>query len=73
MMTAHDPVSLETRISGALNNILGIYGIPEEIRQTKIKKVFAKDCRSLGKRVLGEFREYVEQANEQAFLSLLKR
>lgn len=73
LMTANDPVSLETRISGALNNILGIYGIPEEIRQTKIKKVFARDCRSLSKRVLGEFREYVEQANEQAFLSLLKR
>ncbi len=73
LMTANDPVSLETRISGALNNILGIYGIPEETRQAKIKKVFAMDYRNLGKRVIREFREYVEQANEQAFLELLKR
>jgi len=73
LMTAGDPVSLETRISGALNNILGIFGIPEEIRQAKIKKVFALDYQNLGKRVLLEFREYVEQANEQALLELLKR
>ena len=41
LMTANDPVTLETRISGALNNILGIYGIPEETRKQKIQKVFA--------------------------------
>lgn len=73
LMTAGDPVTLETRISGALNNILGIFGIPEETRQVKIKKVFAKDYRNLGKRVLEEFKEYVEQANEQALIELLKR
>lgn len=73
LMTAGDPVTLETRISGALNNILGIFGIPEETRQVKIQKVFARDYRNLGKRVLDEFKEYVEQANEQAFLDLLKR
>lgn len=73
LMTANDPVSLETRISGALNNILGIYGIPEEIRKQKIQKVFAMDYRNLGKRVLQEFRAYVEQVNEQALLDLLKR
>jgi len=73
LMTANDPVSLETRISGALNNILGIYGIPAQTRQTKIQKVFARDYRNLGKRVLEEFKEYVEQANEQALLELLKR
>ena len=73
LMTAGNPVSMETRISGALNNILGIFGIPEEIRKIKIKKVFAMDYKNLGKRVLREFREYVEQANEQAFLDLLKR
>ena len=57
-MTAGDPVTLETRISGALNNILGIFGIPEQTRQVKIQKVFAMDYRNLGKRVLLEFREY---------------
>ncbi len=73
LMTANDPVSLKTRITGALFHILGIFGIPEETRKQKIEKVFAMDHRSLGKRVLIEFREYVEQANEQAFLDLLKR
>lgn len=73
LMTANDPVTLETRINGALTHILGVFGIPEEIRNQKIQKVFAMDYRSLGKRVLKEFREYVEQANEQAFLNLLKR
>ena len=73
LMTADDPVSMETRISGALNNIMSIYGIPEEVRKTKIQKVFALDYKNLGKKVILEFKEYVEQANEQAFLELLKR
>ena len=72
LMTANDPVSMEMRISGALHNILGIFGIPEEIRRTKIKKVFAMDYKNLGKRVLQAFREYVEHANEQAFIDLLR-
>lgn len=72
LMTANDPVSLETRISGALNVILDIYGIPEDIRQEKIRKVFTMDYQKLGMQVLGEFKEYVEQANEQAFIDLLR-
>lgn len=73
LMSADDPVTMETRIAGALNTILGIYNIPEDIRDQKIRKVFTRDYRSLGKRVLREFRGYVEQANEQAFMDLLKR
>ena len=48
LMTAGDPVPLETRIAGALNNILGIYGVPEETRQIKLQKVFAMDYITLG-------------------------
>lgn len=73
LMTVHDGVSLETRIKGALQNILGVYGVPPETRQLKIEKVFAMDYRSLGKRVLAEFKKYVEEANEQAFFDLIKR
>ena len=73
LMTANDPVSLETRIAGALNVMLEIYGIPSEVRQEKIRKVFTLDYKNLGKQVLMEFREYVKNANEQAFLELLKR
>ena len=56
-------VPLETRISGALNTIMTIYNVPEEIRRTKIEKVLAMDYRSIGKRIFNEFREYVEKAN----------
>ena len=57
-------VSLETRISGALNTIMTIYNVPEEIRRIKIDKVFAMDYRSIGKRIFNEFKEYVEQKSE---------
>lgn len=53
-------VPLETRISGALNAIMTIYNVPEEIRRIKIDKVLAMDYRSIGKRIFNEFKEYVE-------------
>ncbi len=72
LMTAGDPVSLENRISGALNNILGIFGVPEETRKIKIEKVFSIDYRNIGRSVLKEFKKYVETTNEQALRNLLK-
>ncbi len=57
-------ISLETRISGALNTIMTIYNVPEEIRKIKIEKVLAMDYCSIGKRIFKEFREYVEQKSE---------
>lgn len=57
-------VPLKTRISGALNQILSIYNVPEEIRKEKIGKVLSMDCRGLGKRVLSEFKSYVNRINE---------
>ena len=56
-------VPLETRISGALNTIMTIYNVPEEIRKMKIDKVLAMDYRSIGKRIFKEFKEYVEKEN----------
>lgn len=53
-------VPLEIRISGALNTIMMIYNVPEEIRRIKIEKVLAMDYRSIGKRIFNEFKEYVE-------------
>ena len=57
---------------GALHSVLGLYGIPEESWQEKRSKVFAMDHKTLGKQVLREFKEYAEQASEQAFPDLLK-
>ena len=56
-------VPLETRISGALNTIMMIYNVPEEIRKIKIDKVLAMDYRSIGKRIFNEFKKYVEKEN----------
>ena len=56
-------VPLETRISGALNTIMTIYKVPEEIRKIKIDKVLAMDYHSIGNRIFKEFKEYIEQMN----------
>ena len=72
LMTAGDPVTLETRVAGALDNILGIFNIPEDQRRSEIRRVFDLDYRKLGSRISGEFRRYVEEANGQAFLELLQ-
>ena len=73
LMTTGRPVALETRITGAIHNILGIYGVPEEIRKIKLQKVFAMDYRSIGKRAIADFKQFVEESNEQAFNELLGR
>lgn len=66
-------VPLETRLAGALNQILGIYNIPEEMRKMKIDKVFAMDYRSIGKRVLQEFKEYVAVENDRIIREMIGR
>ena len=72
LMPAGDPIPLETRVEGALHNILGIYGVPQELRKSKIRRVFDLDYRKLGKQTLADFRQYVAQANDQAFQDLQK-
>ena len=71
LMTTDNTVSLETRISGALHNILGIYGIPEDQRYTTVQKVFSMDYQTLCKRILKDFKKYVAKTNEQTFRQLI--
>ena len=73
LMTVGNPVPLETRISGALHNILGIYGVPEEIQNKNIEKVFSLDYKNLCKQVLKNFKKHVAKTNEQMFRELLNR
>ena len=73
LLTTEHSASLEMRIRGALYTILGIYNVPEELRKQKIEKVLAMDYKSLGIRVLEEFRNFVDTQTEQALLNLLKR
>lgn len=65
--------SLETRISGALETILATYGVPEETRRRKIAKVLSMDYRSISRRVLREFKAFVEKESEQAFEAFFRR
>ena len=73
LMTTSTSAPLELRISGALELILTLYNVPKEIRKQKIEKVLKMDYKSLGLRVLKEFRTYVDTETEQALLNLLAR
>lgn len=73
MMSAGDPVPLEIRLAGALNNILGIYNIPPDVRETKIRRVFDMGYRNLGLRTFNDFKIYVNEAHDLAFRKLLNR
>lgn len=59
-------IPLKMRIAGVLNQILGIYNVAEETRQTEIQKVLAKDCRAISKRVLDGFTGFVKKTNADA-------
>ncbi len=73
LMTTEDSASLNIRIAGALKTILNIYNVPDEVVQKKLKKVLTMNYRKIGKRVLKEFKKYVETTTEQAFYDLLKK
>lgn len=65
--------SLEMRIAGALETILATYNVPEELRKMKIQKVLGMDYRTLGRRVLKEFKEFVQKANDDAFEAMISQ
>lgn len=70
LQPAGEAVPLEARIAGAIDVILSIFSVPEELRKTKIERVLSMDYRRIGRRILKEFKEYVEKANEEAFHAL---
>ena len=73
LMTTADSSPLAVRIAGALNSIMMIYNVPEELRKAKVEKVLAMDYRSIGRRILKEFKKYVEEVNDQAFNELFQK
>ena len=70
MTTDHSP-DLPTRIAGSLDVIMTIFGVPEELRKTKVRKALAMDYMAVGKRVLKEFREFTRQEHEKAVEEML--
>lgn len=73
IMTREERTPLPLQIEGGLDAILTIYGVPEDLRRQKIQKVLAMDYRALGRRILGEFKEYVEKINEEALMQARAR
>lgn len=65
LMTREKNTPLPVQIERTLNTIMTIYGVPKEIREMKIKKVLDMDYRALGRRILLEFKEYIEKVNEE--------
>lgn len=72
LMHTEHTASIERRIEGALNTIMMLFGVPEELRRTKIKKVLAMDYRAIGRKVYEDFKEYVTETNEHALDEVLK-
>lgn len=69
LMTTENSASLDVRIAGALQAVMLFYNVPQEIRKAKVEKVLASDYRTLGRRILGEFIEFVEKKTEYYPLS----
>ncbi len=73
LMTTKSSASLEYRIRGAIEAILSIYNVSQEVIDKKINKVFAMDYRKIGHRMFDDLKRYFVEANENAFLNLIKR
>lgn len=73
MMTTKESATIDVRIAGALNNIMLIYQVPEEIRKRKIRRVLDMEYTAVGQRMLEDFIAYIEETNEQAFEELFGR
>lgn len=56
-------IPLSERIAGALNQILSIYGVPENNRAEKIRRILALDYNDIRQRVREGSLRYVDQLN----------
>lgn len=71
LMTTDNLIPLEDRVSGALNQMMSIFNVPEEIRRQKLEKVLSMDYQALGRTTLEHFRQFVAESNEHNFEALL--
>lgn len=70
-LTTCSSPSLEERVKGAVEGILTTYNVPEEVINVKIQKILATDYRNLGKRIMEEFKVYVDKLNENALREIV--
>ncbi len=67
LMTTEISAPLDVRISGALNQIMSIYGVSEKTRKNNIAAVLEMDYRAIGQRILKDFIKYTEMVTDAAF------
>ena len=65
IMTTEMEIPLPVQIERALNSILLLYEVPEDLRRSKIQKVLSMDYRALGRKILADFKQYISEVNEQ--------
>lgn len=58
--------SLDLIVATGIDSILRLYNVPEELRKQKIEKIIAMDYRSLGRKILTGFKDYITAVNWQA-------
>ena len=73
LMTDPGVLPIEDRLTGALNNMMTIFNVPEEIRKQKIQKVLNIDYQTMAKDKLIEFKEFVAMSTDQILENLLKK
>ncbi len=65
-------VSLKEKISGALDKVLYIYQVDEEIRKREIDKVMILDYRDISKQVIEAFITFVNRTSSEALDEMKK-
>ena len=70
IITKEDNVPLANKIERALSAILLIYGVDQSTIDLKINKILSMDYRSLGNRILAEFKAYVDSLTEDDLVNL---
>ena len=71
LMTTEHSASLPERIKDALNAIMLLFGVPDDLREKKVQKVLAMDYKAIGRKLLEDFREFTKEENEKAIEKLL--
>ena len=64
IMTSGKETDLDRTIEKALDSILYLYSVPEELRTQTVSRVLSLDYGTLGKRILCEFQDYIDQTNK---------
>ncbi len=61
-----DGISLDMRVASGLDAALRLYNVPEAVRNQKLGKIIAMDCRGFGRKILSDFKDYITAVNWQA-------